>query len=618
MTVTANGWSEAPYRPMPSGPRSLKVEKRPDGAVLLQSDIALVEYERSICDNLERWSREAPDRTWLAQRNGANRWETLSYADGWARTQAIGQSLLDLGLSKGGRLAILSGNSIEHALMMMAGMAIGLAIAPISPSYSLLPAARDRLLKIAQVLRPEAVFVQRYAPFAHVRGIPEFADAKWVSADDHDATFSLASLEASAPNQTFTEAFLAVEPDMAAKILFTSGSTGSPKGAINTHRMLTSSVAMTRSIFPGPRTAEFPVQVEWLPWHHTTGGNAIFNTVLKAGGSLYIDPGRPTPDAFHLTIAALREVSPTSMVNVPAGLALLVEAMEGDAGLSRSVFERLERISTGGAAAQAELVERFQKLAVAAVGKRIPFFSAYGSTETALNITMTYWPTEQSAELGLPMPGLELKLVPNGDRYEVRVRGPSVTPGYLGGQDPGATTFDDEGFYCTGDAATFIDPAEPSVGLRFAGRLNENFKLTSGTWVMTGDVRLAVLTATRPLLQEIVIAGENRDAVTILGWINKEAARAHVQDVSALADPARLATDIGILTHIKWALERYNQNTTSSTRISAFRILADPPSVDGGEITDKASVNRRMVLKNRAHLVDELYRAAPAHGVIRL
>ena len=618
MKATSNGWSETPYRPMPSGPRSLKIEERPDGAILLQSDIALVEYERSICDNLERWSREAPDRIWLAQRSGADGWEMLSYAVGWARTQAIGQSLLDLGLSRGGRIAILSGNSIEHALMMMAGMAIGLAVAPISPSYSQLPAARDRLTKIAQQLRPDAVFVQRFEPFAHVRDIPELAGAKWFSADDHDATLSLARLEANAPGSSFTEAFLAVQPDMAAKILFTSGSTGTPKGAINTHRMLASSVAMTRSIFPGPSTAEFPVQVEWLPWHHTTGGNAIFNQVLKAGGSLYIDPGRPTPDAFHRTIAALREISPTSMINVPAGLALLVEAMEQDAGLRRSVFERLERISTGGAAAQAELVDRFQKLAVETVGKRIPFFSAYGSTETALNISMTYWPTEESAELGLPMPGLQLKLVPNGDRYEVRVKGPSVMPGYIGAADLNSTIFDDDGFYCTGDAATFINPADPTLGLRFAGRLNENFKLNSGTWVMTGDIRLAVLKATKPLLQDVVIAGENRDEVTILGWINKDAARTLVRDVSALADPARLATDAGILTYIEAALDRYNRDARSSTRISAFRLFSDPPSAETGEVTDKASINQRMVLKNRAHLVDELYREAPVYGVVRL
>lgn len=618
MKATSSGWSETPYRPMPSGPRSLKIEERPDGAILLQSDIALVEYERSICDNLERWSREAPDRIWLAQRSGADGWEMLSYAVGWARTQAIGQSLLDLGLSRGGRIAILSGNSIEHALMMMAGMAIGLAVAPISPSYSQLPAARDRLTKIAQQLRPDAVFVQRFEPFAHVRDIPELAGAKWFSADDHDATLSLARLEANAPGSSFTEAFLAVQPDMAAKILFTSGSTGTPKGAINTHRMLASSVAMTRSIFPGPSTAEFPVQVEWLPWHHTTGGNAIFNQVLKAGGSLYIDPGRPTPDAFHRTIAALREISPTSMINVPAGLALLVEAMEQDAGLRRSVFERLERISTGGAAAQAELVDRFQKLAVETVGKRIPFFSAYGSTETALNISMTYWPTEESAELGLPMPGLQLKLVPNGDRYEVRVKGPSVMPGYIGAADLNSTIFDDDGFYCTGDAATFINPADPTLGLRFAGRLNENFKLNSGTWVMTGDIRLAVLKATKPLLQDVVIAGENRDEVTILGWINKDAARTLVRDVSALADPARLATDAGILTYIEAALDRYNRDARSSTRISAFRLFSDPPSAETGEVTDKASINQRMVLKNRAHLVDELYREAPVYGVVRL
>jgi feruloyl-CoA synthase len=603
---------------MPSGPKTLKVEKRPDGTILLQSEIALVEYERSMCDNLEKWSREAPDRIWLAQRNSTNGWETLNYAEAWARTQAIGQSLLDLGLSKEGRVAILSGNSIEHALVMMASMAIGLAVAPISPSYSQLPAARERLVKIAQELRPDAIFVQRFASFAHVRDIPEFATAKWISADVHDETLSLAKLEDNKPGRPFDEAFRAVEPDMVAKILFTSGSTGSPKGAVNTHRMLTSSVAMARSIFPGPPTADYPVQVEWLPWHHTTGGNAIFNQILKAGGSLYIDPGRPTPDAFHQTIAALRQVSPTSMINVPAGLTLLVEAMENDADLRTSVFKRLERISTGGAAVQAELLERFQKLAVETVGMRIPFFSAYGTTETALNISMTYWPTEEAAELGLPMPGLHLKLVPSADRYELRVKGPSVTPGYIGAPDRNSAVFDEDGFYCTGDAATFVDPLDLSRGLRFAGRLNENFKLSSGTWVMTGDIRLAVLKAVKPLLQDVVIAGENRDEVTILGWVNKDAAKLHVRDPGALQDPARLATDEGILSRIKWALDRYNQDARSSTRISAFRLLSAPPSIEAGEVTDKASINQRRVLKNRAHLVEELYREPPAHGVVRL
>jgi len=583
----------------------------------MESAIAPPSYERSISDLLANNARATPDRIWLAQRSGADGWETLAYRDGWARVASIGQSLLDLGLKPGNKIAILSGNSIEHGLVMMAGLSVGMVVAPISPNYSL-PTGLSRLAEVARVLAPDLVFVQRMEPFEGARSVPELARARWVTALPHHSAVPLVQLEAATPADGFRDAHAAIEPDMTAKILFTSGSTGVPKGVINTHRMLSSNGAMAGAVISTTEPDYFPIQVEWLPWHHTMGGNAIFNGIVRAGGTLYIDPGRPTPEAFHHTIACLRQVSPTSMINVPAGIALLVNELERDHELRQSVFKRLRRVSAGGAVMPPSVIDRFQQVAVETTGSKIPFVSAYGATETAPGLTMTYWASELPSELGLPLPGVVLKLVPYQDKYELRVKGPNVTPSYLNRPDLAATAFDAEGFYCLGDAVTFIDPHDASKGLRFAGRLSEDFKLTNGTWVSPGELRVAILAATVPLLQDVVVAGENRDSVAILAWPNPEAAKRHVSDPDVLTDPARLATDPGVLDHLSRAVRSFNDKQRSSSRVSAFRLLAKPPALDSGEITDKAYVNQRAVLANRSDLVEDLYRIPAPAGVVRL
>ena len=606
----------APYRAVDFAPRALEIARRDDGTLILTSPIPLGPCERSVVDLLARWAADAPDRVFLAQRDGAGGWERLTYAQAWRRVRGVGQGLLDRGLRGGDHLAILSGNSIENAVMMLGAMAVGVAAAPISPSYSLLHGGVARLAEIGQVLRPAMVFAQRLPAFEAARQVPQFADAQWVTAQPHETATPLAVLEAATPGPAFDAAFAAVNADTVAKILFTSGSTGSPKGVINTQGMLCASVAMA-PLLTRP-DGEPPVQVEWIPWHHTLGGNAMFNGVLRQGGSLYIDPGRPTPDGIAQTVAALREVSPTTMANVPAGYALLADALEADEELCRSFFRHMKRLGYGGAALPQPVQDRIQAMAVRTVGRRIAFVSGYGTTETAPTISVTHWPSEESGELGLPAPGLELKLLPDGERYELRVRGPNVTPGYLGRPDLTAEAFDEEGFYRVGDAVAFMDPGRPELGLRFAGRLSENFKLTTGVWVLCGDLRLAVLNAASSVLQDAVICGENRHGVGVLAWANPQAAAAYLSDPAAAADPARLARDPGLLAHLRQALIAHNARCASSARIVALRLLEEPPSLGAGEITDKAYVNQRAVLGRRAALVESLYAEPAPDGVLRL
>ena len=405
----------------------------------------------------------------------------------WARVRAVGQALLNRGLRRGDRIAILSGNSIEHAIVNFAAMSAGLVVSPISPNYSLLEEAQPRLREIAAVLKPAVVFAQNAAKVATARRIPELAAATWISAVACEGALPLADLYDTQPAEAFADAFATRDPDAPAKILFTSGSTGSPKGVINTHAMMASSVAMGTNL---ATSREPPVQLDWLPWHHTMGGNATLNGVLKAGGTVYIDDGRPTRELFARTIANLRGLSPTAMLNAPLGYEMLVDALEQDSALRASFFGKLQRLSYAGSAIPASTLRRLQDLATATVGRSVPVMSGYGTTETAPGICTTTWPTEESGELGLPLPGISLKLVPVNDYYEVRVKGPNVMPGYLDRPAETSAAFDEEGFYCVGDTVTFMDRADPSRGLRFHGRLSESFKLTNGTWVLASALRL--------------------------------------------------------------------------------------------------------------------------------
>jgi len=423
-------------------PREIRIEKRPDGTLVLRSPIQLETPQWSILDLIPEWAEKAPQRVFLAQRGRDGAWQKITYAELWQRVQSVGQAMIDLGARRGDKLAILSGNSIEHAIVMFAAMSVGVIVAPISPNYSLMPGGLARLQDIATLLRPSFVFAQDSEIFADARKIPELAAATWIAADQKAGSVSVQSLYETRSGAEFEAAFRSVDREAAAKILFTSGSTGLPKGVINTHKMMASSLQMG-ALLVSPREA--PVQVEWLPWHHTMGSNVILHGILKHGGTLYIDEGRPVPQLFHKTIANLKEVSPTAMFNVPAGYTLLCEALEADQDLRTNFFRQLDRMSYAGAAISRTTLDKLYHLAKAATGRHIPVMSGYGTTETAPTISTTHWATDTPGELGLPAPGVELKLIPAGDTYEARVRGPNVTPGYRGRPDLNSGCFDDEG-----------------------------------------------------------------------------------------------------------------------------------------------------------------------------
>ncbi len=596
MTLHQSVLSEGPK----FAPREIQIEKRPDGTLVLRSPIAFENPQWSILDFIPEWAEKAPQRVFLAQRSRDGEWQKITYAELWQRVQSVGQGMIDLGARRGDRLAVLSGNSIEHAIVMFAAMSVGVVSASISPNYSLMPGGLARLQDIATLLEPSFVFVQDSEVFSGARQIPELASATWMAADQKPGAVSLQSLYLTPAGAEFEQAFRSVDKEAAAKILFTSGSTGLPKGVINTHKMMASALLMG-TLLVSPREA--PVQVEWLPWHHTMGSNVILHGILKHGGTLCIDEGRPVPQLFHKTIANLKEVSPTAMFNVPAGYTLLCEALETDPDLRTSFFRQLDRMSYAGAAISPTTLDKLYQLAKAATGRSIPVMSGYGATETAPTISTTHWATDTPGELG--------KLIPAGDTYEARVRGPNVTPGYLGRPDLTSAAFDDEGFYRVGDTISFIDPADPGRGLRFTGRVSENFKLANGTWVAVGNLRAAVLAATHGVLQDIVIAGENRHSCAVLGWLNPVMARKHA------ANPdGNLNCDPGVIAVLQQSLRLYNAGVGSSERICALTLLEEPPSLAAGEITDKAYVNQRAVLINRAAQMELVYSSEPCGQVV--
>jgi len=578
--------ARAPRVPFRFAPREVDVRYRADGAIEMRSPIPLEGCPRNICDFLEHWSREAPDRVFLAQRNADGNWRHLTYAQGWRRARAIGQALLDQGLGPARPLAILTGNSIEHALMSFGAMIAGVPVAPISPGYSIHAGGLPRLAEIVGMLQPALVFAQSADALAGARALGPLAAIPWVSVAPARNAIALAAFEQVGDCTQVDLAFAAANHDTIAKILFTSGSTGTPKGVPNSQGMMCSETRANQLVITLDAP---PVTVDWMPWHHTFGGNSTLNAVLRDGGTLHIDDGLPLPGLFDKTIRNLREIACSMVQMAPAGLQMLVPALEADDALRERFFERLGRIGFGGASLPPDIFHRLQALAVRTTGQPVPIVSGYGSTETAPAISGTYWASEGKGELGLPVPGCTMKLVPFEDRHEVRVCGPNVFAGYLGRPDLSAQAFDEDGFYCTGDTVKWVDRADPSKGLLFAGRLSENFKLCNGSWVLTGELRLAVLAAASAIA-EAVVAGPDRDDVRLLVW---PAAGLHGAEANA---------------RIRDQLLAYNAATSGSTRrIAAFRILADPPSLAAGEITDKGNVNQRAVLANRRNWVDGLY-----------
>jgi len=431
-------------------------------------------------------------------------------------------------------------------------------------------------------------------------------------------SLAYADLAATKVTDAVAESIAKITPDTIGKLLFTSGSTGMPKAVINTQRMMCANAAMMMQVRPRDPNGPLPVFLDWMPWNHTMGGNALFNPALIEGGTLYIDDGRPVPGQFEETLRNLREISPTYYANAPVGYAVLAAAMEKDDALCRSFFRNLGIMGYGGARLPDDLYDRMQALAIRATGERIVFYTGWGSTETAPTSTGTYWDTERVGLIGLPFPGVELKLVPAGSKYELRLRGINVTPGYYNQPELTAKVFDEEGFYCIGDAGVFVDPDDPSQGLIFAGRVVEDFKLFTGTFVQVGPLRTDAIAAASPVVHDALVAGQDRAYIGLLAWPNLHACRQLIGNADASFED--VVKHPAVIDCLRKGLEAHNAAAggASSLRIGRVMLMTEPPSIDGNELTDKGYINQRAGLDRRAALVERLYADPPADDVIVL
>jgi len=610
------GAAPAPHRPIAFAPARVNRVAHVDGTIRLTCPDALQPYEPSLARLFRAAVEAQPDRVFLAERQGDG-WRSVTYAQARASVDALAASLIERGLSPQRPLMILSGNAIDHALLMLAGYTAGVPVAPVSVAYSLQSQDFAKLKHIAELLNPALVYVADTAPFAKALAAIDLSDAELVASRDSanlGATLfdELASAHSGA---AVDRAAAAVGPDTIAKFLFTSGSTGLPKGVINTHGMLTANQQQALQLWPF--LAEQPLTlVDWLPWNHTFGGNHNFNMVLRNAGTLYIDGGRPLPAMVGETVRNLREISPTVYFNVPAGYAALLPHLERDENFAQRFFGDLRLIFYAGAALPQDLWARLEAASVRTTGHRVPMSSSWGTTETAPLATAAHFLLDRAGNVGLPAPGVEMKLVPSGDKLEIRVRGPNITPGYWKRDDLTREAFDAEGFYRPGDAVRFADSADAAKGVVFDGRLAEDFKLATGTWVHVGALRIGALSACSPVLQDAIVAGADREFVALLAWLNAAGCQKLIGDGAPTALPD-LARHRVVREHVRRALAAWNAaHSGSSERIARALLLPDAPSIDGNEITDKGYVNQRLALEHRRAGVERLYAREPDADVL--
>jgi feruloyl-CoA synthase len=600
---------------------AVAVESLPAGAMILRSPQSLGPYPRSIGEMLEGWGARVPQRLFIAERDGSGGWRRRSYGEALSATRAIGQALLERGLGPERPVMILSDNGIDHALLALGAMHVGVPVAPVSVAYSRLSQDFAKLRSVRDQVAPGLVFADDGERYAAAIAALDLGDAELVVGARPPpgvAATSFGALLDTTPSSAADAAHRAVGPDTVAKILFTSGSTGDPKGVINTQRMLCANQQMYAQAWPFLRERP-PVLLDWLPWNHTFGGNSDFNMVLMNGGTLYIDDGKPVPGLIERTVANLREVAPTLYLNVPRGFAMLLDFIERDADLARNLFGELDLILYAGAALPQSVWERLEALSLRTLGRKVPMVAAWGTTETAPLATLVHYPIERAGNIGLPAPGCEIKLVPQGDKIEIRVRGPNVTPGYWRRPDLTRAAFDEDGFYRPGDAVRLADPATPVRGILFDGRLGENFKLTSGTWVTVGALRVAVIAAGAPVIEDAVVTGHDRDEIGLLIFPSLAGCRSLCPHLAADASLSALVAERKVREALAAALARHNGTAGGSSNCIGRVLLMDrPPSIDKGEITDKGYINQRAVLTNRAALVERLHAGAPASDVICL
>jgi feruloyl-CoA synthase len=604
----------APVRRVAFPPADVETWRTSDAGLVVRPKLQLGPYPEKLTERLDHWAAHAPDRVFLGERTPTGEWRTATYAQMRASARNVAQALLHRPLSADRPIAILSGNDIEHAALGLGAMYAGIPFAPISPAYSLVSSDFGKLRLIFDILTPGLVFVSDGAPFrkAIEKVLPPDAELV-VSGDPAGLRSTLFSvLETTPATSAVDRAHAAVSPDTIAKFLFTSGSTGTPKGVINTQRMLCSNQEIVRTMLPFV-VDDPPILCDWLPWNHTFAGNHDFGLVLYNGGSYYIDDGRPVSGAIEKTIRNLDDVQPTIFLNVPRGFEMVLPFLRERREFRDRFFKKLRLMYYAGAGLSQPVWDELQELAVESCGERILMYTGLGSTETGPAAMFPYWEEDRAGHVGLPAPGVELKLVKAGQKTEARLRGPSITPGYWRQPELTRDVFDGEGFYCLGDALLFVDPADPGKGFIFDGRIAEDFKLATGTWVSVGPMRARFLSHCAPYLRDIVFAGHDGPYVAALIFPNLEACRALV--------PGGSDADIACSERVRAKFHHLLQelaatSTGSSNRVPRAMLMEEPPSIDRHEVTDKGSFNQRAVLTNRAALVEELYAAEPSARVI--
>ncbi len=615
----ADGQSAPPFRKLAQAEPDIEVTRKPDGTVYLRARQEPGERPRTIAHALDERAAQHPDRPFLKQRDPeTDAWQAITYGEARDVTNRLAQALIDLGAGPDAPVMILSGNSIPHAMMMLAAQKIGAPAAPISVPYSTMSSDFAKLRHCFDAVRPKVIFAEQLAPFQPALDALPLQDVHVIAREGAGNTVHAYDTLAATPvTPAVAEAMDRLTDASVAKYLFTSGSTGMPKPVPTTQGALCAMIAGQEGLRDNDRDPDYdpdevPQLLDWLPWNHISGSNVNFNGAIWSGATLWIDGGKPTPALFGETIRNLYDVSPTTFGTAPIALSMLADAMERDETLLKAFFKRLRVLAYGGATLSDDLYDRLQALAVKATGKRMPITTMYGATETQ-GITVVHWEIDRVGLIGLPLPGMTLKLVPNGAKMEVRVKGPTVMPGYLNMPEKNAEVFDEEGFYCLGDAAKFLDEDAPEKGIVFDGRVGEDFKLSSGTWVSVGTLRPDLVAACSPLVFDAVLVGQDRNYVGALLWPSPGAMEAEVKAQGG--DQAAAFARLG--ERVREKVAAFNAREPGSSRkVRRVILMAEPPSIDAGEITDKGYVNQRATSDRRHELVTRLYADPPGDGVI--
>src|SRR5690625_1760269 len=597
------------YRPVTLGQFKVITEPHPDGGLYVSCDQTLGEYPPRLSDRLLHWAEHTPEHSYIAQRDETGQWRHISYQQALASARSLGQALLDRKLSPERPLLILSGNEIEHALLALAAQYVGIPFASISPAYSTVSTDFSKLQHVIDLLTPGMVYASDGDLYKEPINATVPADVEVVTrfgqalGKNHCFYDELTQTTASAEVE---KARLASNPDTIAKFMFTSGSTSLPKAVITTQRMLCSNLQMIGQAWPF-LAEEPPVFLDWLPWNHVFGGNHNLGIILYFGGTLYIDDGRPTDAGMATTLSNLREISPTVYFNVPVGWEKVADALEQDEVLRQRYYKRIKMQFYSGAALTQPVWDKLHATAEQACGERILMTTGLGMTETSPSALFVLSADAQAGQIGVPLPGMKMRLVPNDDKLEIRYKGPNVTPGYWRSPELGDDTFDEEGFFCSGDAVKWLDPADPNKGLVFDGRVAEDFKLNTGTWVNVGPLRAFIIQHGNPYLQDAVITGHDRQALGML-IVPNIAACHKLSGLEKNASREAILTSPNVTAFFQKLVNTlFKESTGSSNRITRALILIEPPSLDLDEITDKGSINQRAVLRHRAALVEALY-----------